>query len=264
MDSVDSAECYEAEPELCGPVPRTVRYQPRLQATRIALTLFFAAGPVFLAWVMLTGLRDLRTLVADGQATTATITRRHVSRGKSTNYYIDYQFVDRGGTQRDGSTSVREEEYRSTHVGDQRLVTYSANNPAVRVMGRVDLKRLRDAERFAGVTFCGVLVIFGWPLVYLHRFWAAKLRLLRNGLAVPAHIEKLWMSQATRTSGPYRIECMAALPSGQEFTYRTALSLQAGRALEGKSSITIIVDPARPTESTLYVELARSVAIVRT
>jgi Cu/Ag efflux protein CusF len=131
-------------------------------------------------------LRETRRLVSEGELARGTVTGRHKSGSKSTDYSLDVEFQTRAGVPVTLTESVSKGRYERTKPGDTLPLRYLPSNPSVMKIGG---KPQLDPSGF--IMSLGFFI--GAGVFYLH----GKRREARQSVqAAPSHVDKQHPSQA--------------------------------------------------------------------
>ena len=244
---------HRVEPELQMPPPRPVSYPPFGYAL-VALAPLMVVVLVILGWQTESRhVRFLEALRRDGIQTTGHVISRHTVSGKSTSYYVDYEYRV-GRLSYRGSWRSRRD-YDRIAMGAEVPVTYLPRYPAaslaIRKADLTDEYVSRDRYRWLGVMLLPVgmgalLVIFFAVRARSYRRFAAY------GLAVPGVI------LGTTPRGKF-VEMRYAVDDGapriQAISSRLAAPLVPG------DTITVLVDPDDRLKSIPYLAIQRIVRV---
>jgi hypothetical protein len=242
---------HRFEAELQAPPPRPIS-SPPLAYALVALILLMAGVLTIVGWrIESRHLRFLDALRRDGVETTGRVISRHTRSGKSTAYYVDYEYRV-GRVSYRGSWNSRRDYERMT-IGTEVPVTYLPGRPdASRAMRKADLTDAnlsRDRNQWFGIIAIAFLPALLLPI------GARKFRrLAANGLAAPGVI------LGTTPRGKL-VELTYALEDGLPRT--VAIPKRLASPLVPGDTISVLVDPGDRSKSLPYLSIIRYVRIRR-
>jgi hypothetical protein len=131
---------------------------------RLFLYIFWYGILIFLMVFLVTDYHELNLLAQEGQITSARVTSKRSSAGKSESYHLICQFEVNGRLE-ESSESVTRETYKQTHIGDPLTITYLPANPSLTRMGKVDRALVVDRQR------TGILIVSFLAIVFTTLTW---------------------------------------------------------------------------------------------
>ena len=149
-------------------VPNSPSVRRRKKIVRVLLPLFFAIVLGVLCWALIIDRRDAVRLAHEGRTVSARVTGKHSSSGKSSNYYLDFEFPVSGRIVT-GSDGVLQKEYWDTAPGTQMPVTYLPSDPTIYRLGIITLESVAQGQRITVVAVGFLALLFGSACWYVER-----------------------------------------------------------------------------------------------
>jgi len=237
-------------PETCAPdgltddVPRAARFTTSTQVSRLSLLLFIVSVACLLGWLHDRDLGRMKALKAQGRAALARVVGKHTTQGKSTSYFLEYDFrVNRGWQY--GERSVSEDEYAGSRPGDAAVVTYLPSQPETFVFGAMTPARIQERQ---GVWLWGEGAAFAFLSVWafgMEATFRRHLSLLRDGTATQGVITD---RNARPPQGPPQVTYQF-VADGRTYSEKISTSFRFYEQAEPGSTLTVLYDPARPSHS---------------
>jgi len=167
--------------------PRVVRYKSAITTGHWVMWNVLVATLLLVIWGATSEVKTTYLLATEGKQVEARVVDKHISRGKSTSYYLDFTFQVAGGLY-EGKDSVSSSEYESTPIGAGLTVTYLPSNPETFRVGVITNEDVRRHKIFWTFGICFGALIIGailWGVQHEHQ---QQRDLLRNGIAVQARV----------------------------------------------------------------------------
>jgi hypothetical protein len=206
--------------------------------------LFIAVAAIFGCVLFFGALPEIR-LALEGREASAYVTGGRIATGRSTSYYLRYEFVVTGDTVRAAEGRVSYDTYRSAHVGDEIAIVY--------------VPSARDIQRPASfderIWLLALLAMFGAGLPFtVAMVWRAyRLRSITtamadSGIRTTATVNKI--SKDLGAQGTRRISYSYEDPEGRVRKGRSPrLYVEEAAAYAPGSMATIVYDANHPANS---------------
>ena len=206
--------------------------------------LFIAIAAIFGCVLVFGALPEIR-LALEGRQTSAHVTGGRVATGRSTSYYLRYEFVVSGDTVRAAEGRVAYDTYRSAHVGDEIAIVY--------VPSAVDIQRPASFDE--RIWLIALLAMFGGGLPFTaamvwraHRLRAIKAAMAANGVRATATVNKILKGLGDQ--GTRRISYTYEDPEGRVHKGRSPmLYVEEASAYAPGSTAAIVYDANHPGNS---------------
>lgn len=246
------------EPELVDPGPRRVRFTWQTQACRYGLLNLAILILLFAQWRVSVNLRELGELAAQGRMIQGRVTQLRESHGKSTSYYVCYEFQPiSGGDFLEDRISVSHTEYRNTSVGDPISVTFLPARPEEHRVGVVNQARIENTRSNATMgLLIGGLVAAG-ILGGLEYYFRSRLALLRDGIGTVGQVvdHKVIRSKSTT----YKLVYRYWLPDGDLIYGEATVPRTVFDRFADTAPLTVLYSPRYPRSGIPYATLTEAV-----
>ena len=239
--------------ELTTDVPRPARFTTSSQAARLFL-LFLLIFSVGLLWHLADrDLGNMNALKSHGRTALAHVIGKHTTQGKSTGYYLEYDF-NVNGVWVYGDESVDEDEYTEGRPGGAIIVTFLPSRPETYALGAVTQGRVEAQQsRWLWGEF-GALVFFGLLLIGTEAAFRRHLSLLRDGSVAAGTITERSKSPSQKefcVTYQFFVDGRFAVESKSHSKKFTCLQPFYEQTEVGQA-LTILYDPARPSQNIPY------------
>ena len=240
-------------PETCAPdgltddVPRAARFTARTHASRLLLLLFIAGVACLLGWLHDRDLRRMNALKVQGRASLAHVVGKHTSQGKSTSYYLEYDFSV-GRVWQYGERSVSEDEYAGSGLGEAAQVTYLPPHPETFVFGTMTRARIQERQSLWLWGEGAALAFFSLWAFGMESTLRRHLSLLRNGAVTLGVVTE----RSTRPpQGPPQVTYQF-VAGGKPYSEKISTDFRFYERAELGKTITVLYDPGHPSHSIPY------------
>ncbi len=243
------APSHGIEPELTDRTPHAARFTGGTQVGRLAVLALTAGGLWLVCWLASRDLGDLVALRAAGRPTTARVTGRHESHGKSTTYYLDYEF-EGNGQQVEDDEAVSESEYDDTSIGTAIPVVYLPSDPQTHRIGAVNDARIARSRTAWGVGALVTLIVLGGILWANEATRRNHLRLLREGVPVVGVVLDRNVVQAKSTT--YYVQYRFTAPPASAQVKKVSVTKRLYDECAPGTPLTVLHEYARPANNVPY------------
>lgn len=257
-----SSDATAVEPELCGPLPRTVRARLRRRAIRWCLVCLLIALPGSLLWEAHRRQEKYDTLRRDGIETRAVAMSKSQELVRwSTYYYGNFRYFN-GRREYLIQEVLDAKEFKTFKIGRVRRVIYSSEDPAYSWF-KEDLEANETSsiailwKVAAGIVAAVLLMILLGSEVE-----RARLRRLAVG-GIPFLVDTVNISdESKRKDGTQWVLTYYFDHGGRTYEGRVPISAAiAERLSESDDPLTVLRDPKDPSRHELYIRIARSFKI---
>jgi len=226
-------------PSDVGAPPRVVRLKRKMRWVVVVCVVFLAAPLVL---VVLGGIQLY--VLANGAPITATVDGTHVTHGKHTNYYVDYDYMLDGADHTD-SQSVNWQTYDDTSEGQ--IFRGKAMKLWGHYFSETELSDVR-AGAMKGLAIAGVWIVvllgIGW------QYWIRRRFLVQNGTAIASAITDKTIVRGK--SSAYFIHFTFEAREGGSFSGKTVTTRKNYDQAQVGQMITVIYDPMKPKRNMAY------------
>ena len=233
---------------LTDDIPRAARFTTSTQVSRLSLLLFIVCVACLLGWSHDRDLGRMNALKAQGRASLAHVVGKYTSQGKSTSYYLEYDFKKANGAWQYGEKSVSENEYAGSRPGEAAMVTYLPSQPETFVFGAMTPTRIQarqDAWLWGeGAAFA----FFSVWLIGMEATFRRHLSLLRDGTVTLGVVTDRGMRSP---QGPPQVTYQF-LADSKPYSEKIGTTYRFYEQVEQGKTLTVLYDPARPSHSIPY------------
>ena len=232
---------------LTDDVPRAARFATSTQISRLSLLLFMVFVACLLGWLHDRDLGRMNALKAQGRTALAHVVGKHTSQGKSTSYYLEYDFKANGVWQY-GERNVSEDEYAESRLGEAVLVTYLPSQPETFVFGAMTRARIRARQ---GVWLWGEGAAFAFFSVWLFGMvstFRRHLSLLRDGTVAAGIITE---RSPGPTQGMFHVTYQF-VADGKRYSERISSTQPFYEQMELGQALAVLYDPGQPSHNIPY------------
>src|SRR5579883_1486658 len=168
------------DPSILGETPRPARLTPGESTLRVwlfvQLIVIFA---VYLGlWV--SDMRSTNALRTHGQVVSAKVLSKHEYHGKSTSYYLDYEYI-KGAVDISDTDEVSNDVYGQTNVGDPLTITYLPSDQDTYCVGTMTQERADGRMANWSLGAIALVLVFGGIVLGIVRAQRKQLFLLTFG-----------------------------------------------------------------------------------
>jgi len=260
MYATPSVANIPPERELQIPTPRPVRFTWKSRFLRYFLFNALLIGLVWGQWLVTTDIRELEQLADSGRVTQGTVSRRHVTYGKKTKYFLDYYYrvegVGRGVQVFSDTVQVEFADFYGKDDGSPIPVTYLPSDPETHRMGGVNALRVADSRDhdYGLFLFFGVVsvVLVGGVEIYNQ----GRRLLLRDGQVVIGQVidHKIVRGKSTTYKLVYRYE----VPFNDMVYREVCVSHALFTQFNDGDDITVLYRENRPNYGTPYITITEA------
>lgn len=241
------------EPELNTPMPRPARLTPLTQFTRLLGVVTWIGMTVLLLTLASRDINDLRALQTNGMLMNATVIDKYYRSGKSTSYYLRYQYLVDSQAYSD-TQQVSYAAYEGTGIGAPMLITCLSSAPATDRVGTVDKARV-DKEVQNWVLGIGAACLFvGIVMAVVETRYRKQLFLLQEGVAAAGTVVSKSVQRRNRST-VYTVT-YSFTADGQQVWQTSTVPSSFESGVYAGAYVTVLYNPSNPRDCFPYKALS--------
>lgn len=237
------------EPELNTQMPRPARLTPMTQFTRLLGVVTWIGMTVLLLTLASRDINDLRALQANGRAMNATVIDKYTHSGKSTSYYLRYQYLVDSQEYSD-TEQVSYTVYDETAIGAPMLITCLPSAPTTDRVGTVDKARVDKEVQNWVLGIGAACLIVAVVMATVEIGYRKQLFLLREGVAAAGTV--ISRSALQRGKSTVYTVTYSFSANGQPMWKSSNVSAPFESAVYPGAYITVLYNPSNPLDCFPY------------
>jgi hypothetical protein len=237
------------EPELNTRMPRPARLTPMTQFTRLLGVVIWIGLTVLLLTLASRDINDLRALQANGRVMNATVIDKYYHSGKSTTYYLRYQYLVDSQAYSD-TQKVSYSVYDETAIGAPMLITCLPSAPTTDRVGTVDKARVDKAVQNWVLGIGAACLVAAIVMAAVETGYRKQLFLLQEGVAAAGTI----VSKSVQRRGRSTVYTVtySFTAEGQPMWKSSSVSAAFESAVYPGAYVTVLYNPSNPQDCFPY------------